>query len=565
MPAWIPGSYLIRDFARNVISIRAASNGQPVTINKVDSSTWQCAPCAGPLKIEYEVYARDLSVRGAHLDAGHAFFNGTSVFFMVHGQEMHPCQLDIIPPDNHANWRVATTLPRAGAEPWGFGRYQAADYEELIDHPVEMGAFTLATFEAGGVPHDIVLTGQHRTDLPRLCQDLEKICTNHIALFGELPDIERYLFLVQVVGDGYGGLEHRASTSLICSRKDLPRIGNKGVGDDYRTFLGLCSHEYFHLWNVKRIKPAAFIPYDLLNENHTRQLWAFEGITAYYDDLALVRSGVIDVQDYLELLAQTITRLLRNPGRFRQSVADSSFDAWTRFYKQDESAPNTLVSYYTKGSLLALTLDLILHQSTDQRLSLDDLMRRLWRDYGKTGRGLIEGEIESLASELYGQDLTGLFARHLYGTEDPPLESLLASVGITYQLRPARSMDDKGGTPVESNPDQTFIGLGAKLASDPAGAKLIQVFDNGAAQMAGLAADDVIIAVDGLKTDKADIEQRIHTYPPGNQVLVHYFRRDELHEGTITLESAPLDTCVLTLDSGATPQAVAARTRWLGR
>ncbi|HID48486.1 MAG TPA: M61 family peptidase, partial [Chromatiales bacterium] len=389
MPAWIPGSYTLRHFARHVIGIRAESGGQPVNIRKVDSNTWQCDPCDGPLTLDYEVYARDLSVRTAHLDTRHAYLNGTSVFLLVHGKEDHACEVDIRPPaEGGTGWRVATTLPRAGAEPWGFGAYRAADYDELVDHPVEMGDFTVAGFEAGGIPHDIVLSGRHRTDLARLCQDLQKICTTHIDLFGELPAIDRYLFLVQVVGDGYGGLEHRSSTSLLCSRKDLPLAGEKQINEDYRSFLGLCSHEYFHLWNVKRIKPAAFLPYDLLHENHTRQLWAFEGITAYYDDLALVRSGLISGKDYLELLGQTVTRVLRNPGRFRQSVADSSFDAWTRFYQQDESAPNTIVSYYAKGSLLALSLDLTLRQATHQRHSLDDLMRRLWQDYGRPGRGL---------------------------------------------------------------------------------------------------------------------------------------------------------------------------------
>lgn len=564
LPAWIPGSYTLRHFARHVIAITAGSEGEPVRITKVDSNTWQCEPCDGPLTLDYEVYARDLSVRTAHLDAGHAYFNGTSVFLLVHGQEHHPCEVEILPPaETQTDWRVATTLPRAGADPWGFGTYRAADYDELIDHPVEMGDFTVASFEAGGIPHDIVLTGRHRADLDRLCRDLQKICSTHIDLFGELPDIDRYLFLVQVIGDGYGGLEHRSSTSLLCSRKDLPLAGDKRINEDYRRFLGLCSHEYFHLWNVKRIRPAAFLPCDLLHEAHTRQLWAFEGITAYYDDLALVRGGLISEQDYLELLGQTLTRVLRNPGRFRQSVAESSFDAWTRFYKQDESAPNTIVSYYAKGSLLALALDLTLRQATDQQRSLDDLMRRLWQDYGRIGRGLAEGEIETLASEIAGKDLGEFFARYLHGTEDPPLEALLASVGIGYHLRPAASLDDKGGKAAEPAPERPVIALGARLASDPAGARISQVLDGSAAQRAGLSADDVIIALDGLKTDKSDLERRLNTWPPDTRLELHYFRRDELHETTLILQAAPPDTGYLTLDEKATTVARTARDHWL--
>ncbi len=567
LPAWIPGSYMIRDFARNVVTLRAEAGGRPVSLRKIDKQTWQCARCDEALTIAYEVYAWDLSVRSAHLDTTHAYFNGTSVFLKVHGQESEPCKVEICKPagERYHNWRVATAMKSAGAAPYAFGLYQAANYDELIDHPVEMGEFTLDTFEAGSIPHDIVISGQHRCDRGRLCRDLKKICETHIKMFGELPPVERYLFLVTAVGDAYGGLEHRASTSLLCSRDDLPLAGENKVSEGYRTFLGLCSHEYFHTWNIKRIKPAAFTPYDLSQECYTRQLWAFEGITSYYDDLGLVRSGVIDTLSYLELLGQTITRVWRGQGRFKQSVADSSFDAWSKFYKQDESAPNNIVSYYTKGSLIALALDLTLRRCSENRKTLDDLMRLLWQQYGKSGKGLAENEIEKLASELAGKDLSDFFDRYLYGTEDPPLAELLQDVGIEFHLRPASSVDDKGGKPATSEENKAVTTLGARVVADGCGAKLTHVFDNGPAQQAGLSAGDIVIALNGIKTGKNSLEKSINTYPPQTDIKLHVFRRDELHEFSVTLQQAPADTCYLKAAETASDKQTENRHLWLGQ
>ncbi len=566
LPAWIPGSYMIRDFAKNVIRIAATSEGHPVPVEKLDKSTWQCAPVEGPLIIEYEVYAYDLSVRSAHFDKDHAYFNGTSLFLQVHGREARPHGVELLPPPHPEGktWNVATSLQRESAGPWGFGSYRAGSYDDLIDHPVEMADFHRIDFTAGGIPHHVIISGRHRVDGERLAADLARICETHIALFGGLPaDLDRYLFLTMVVGDGYGGLEHRRSCSLLCSRDDLPFPGMAAVTDGYRQFLGLCSHEYFHLWNVKRIKPAAFTPYDLSRETYTRQLWAFEGITAYYDDLTLARSGVIPPESYLELLGQTITRVLRGHGRHLQSVAESSFDAWTRFYKQDESAPNTIVSYYTKGSLVALALDFTLRRESGGRATLDDLMRRLWHDYGRTGRGVAEGEIEKLAAELAGTDLGDFFARYLHGTEDPPLAELFELAGIEFNLRPARSADDRGGTPPAGD-KATPVSLGARLATDSAGVRLTHVFEGGAAQAAGLAPGDVIIALDGIRVDRNSLEKHLARHRVGESVTVHYFHRDELNRTTLDIREAPADTAWLVIDPDASPAQQAFRDAWLG-
>jgi predicted metalloprotease with PDZ domain len=567
MPAWIPGSYMIRDFAKNVIRLKAEAKGQPLEVIKLDKSTWQCEPCDTPLTLSYDIYAWDLSVRTAHLDQTHAYFNGTSVFLQVHGQEGKACSVKIESPhgEKYQKWRVATAMKAVTANPYSFGLYAASNYDELVDHPVEMGEFSLATFDASGIPHDIVITGQHRADMDRLCTDLQKICITHINMFGELPAMERYVFLVMAVGEGYGGLEHRASTSLLCSRNDLPLAGEAQITENYRTFLGLCSHEYFHTWNVKRIKPAAFTPYDLSRESHTHQLWAFEGITAYYDDLTLVRSGVIEPASYLELLGQTMTRVWRGEGRFKQSVAESSFDSWTKFYKQDESAPNHIVSYYTKGSLIALALDQIIRQATHQQKSLDDLMRLLWLEYGKPGKGLGEREIESLACKIAGIDLTDFFTKYLYGTEDLPLVDLLSPVGINFCLRPASNADDKGGKPAENSTAKPVVTLGARVVNDPSGACLSQVFDKGPTQSAGLAAGDIVVALNGIKMNKDNLEKTINTYPPGRDVKIHAFRRDELMEFTVQLTEAPLDTCYLEINESATTEQQTNRQQWLGQ
>ncbi|MCW9024693.1 MAG: PDZ domain-containing protein [Gammaproteobacteria bacterium] len=566
LPTWIPGSYMIRDFAKNVVQLNASTqSGYSLEVSRQAKSRWKIQACEETVIVHYEVYAWDLSVRTAHLDTTHGFFNGTSVFVMVEGQDDQPCSVEILPPngEQYQDWRIATSMTRDGAELYGFGQYQAKDYDELVDHPVEMGDFTLATFEVANTPHDVVITGHHRADMPRLCSDLKKICETHIGLFGELPKMERYTFLVMAVGDGYGGLEHRASTSLLCRRNDLPLKEQDEITDGYRTFLGLCSHEYFHTWNIKRIKPQAFLPYDLSQETLTRQLWAFEGITSYYDDLGLVRSGLITKESYLELLGQTATRVWRGQGRFKQSVADSSFDAWTKFYKQDENAPNAIVSYYTKGALIALALDLTLRQYSNNEISLDDLMRQLWQDYGKPEIGVKEGEIEKLASELVDVDLSDFFNQYLYNTKDIPLKKLLSQIGIDFTLRPATDSDDIGGKPITSNIHKTPVTLGARIVENIAGAMLSHIFDNSASMQAGLAAGDVVIALNGIQVNKANIEKIINTYTIGDKLKVHAFRRDELMEFDLILQNAPEDTCVFLEKNTITEDESKLQDAWL--
>jgi len=563
LPAWIPGSYMIRDFAKNIVTLQAQDERGAVVVEKQDKQTWRCAPCSGSLTVEYVVYAYDLSVRSAHLDTTHGFFNGSSVFLAVQGQEDRPVEVEIgLPPQEFAaDWRVATTLAREDTPLFAAGVYRAGDYDELIDHPVELGEFAELSFSVSGTPHHIVVTGRQQADLQRLARDVQRICETQVAVFGELPDMERYIFLLHVVGEGYGGLEHRNSSSLICSRKDLPNNNMTTPGDAYVTLLGLFSHEYFHTWNVKRIKPVEFISYQLRQESYTRQLWAFEGITSYYDDLGLVRSGVIGEAKYLELLGKNITRVLRGSGRLKQSLRESSFEAWTKFYKQDENASNAIVSYYAKGAMFALALDLVIRRHSNNGKSLDDVMRRLWHEYGKPGVGVGDETIQVLASEVAGQSLAEFFKRFLDTTEDLPLEDLLKTMGLGLMARVASSYDDAGGTaPKTDDPAMTY-NLGARFIADSNGARVQLIQDGGELQRAGIAAYDVIIAINGIRAGKDNLAELLAPYQAGDTVTVHAFRRDELMSFQLALTPASADCYYLLAADDA--RTAAQRHHWL--
>jgi predicted metalloprotease with PDZ domain len=563
MPAWIPGSYMIRDYARHVVAIRAESDGLAVGLNKRDKSTWQADPVERELTVIAEIYAHDPSVRGAHLDTTHAYFNGPCVFFGVDGREESRCELEIVAPDEPVgkDWRVATSMRRKNAERYGFGLYEADDYAELIDHPVEIAQQTIGEFEVNDIPHSIAIRGRTRVDIARVCHDLQRVCAQHMELLGVPEGLDRYLFLLHAPGSGYGGLEHRWSSSLVCARDHLPLRQDEEISDGYRTFLGLASHEYFHLWNVKRIKPEVFTPYDLSKESHTGLLWVFEGITSYYDDLALVRSGLVSVESYLELVGQTVTRVLRGSGRLKQSVEESSFDAWTKFYKQDANAGNAIVSYYAKGSLIALALDLkIRSESADGAFSLDDVMRECWRRWGLSGEGMPEGGLEAVCNEVTGLDLSDFFDASVRGIGELPLRKLLARFGVDYHLRRASNRNDKGGKPAKAKPGPW---IGATLV-DQAGRSVFKALANGGpAEKAGIAPGDIAVALDGLALTASNCDRRLRTYRDKDKLQLVVFRGDELITTKIRLEEAPESTCYLQLDKEADAAALGMQAAWL--
>ena len=503
LPAWIPGSYLIREFARHLLPLHAAQARTERACTQIDKSTWDidCDP-RRPLVLRYEVYAFDNSVRTAWLDSERGFFNGSSLLLRVHGHEEAPHELTVHAPRERRDWQLATAMTPVDIDAQGFGRYHAADYAELIDHPVELGAFWSGDFTAGGVPHRFVVAGAPASfDGARLLRDAQKICEAAIRFWhgAGKPPFKHYLFMLNAVGDGYGGLEHRASTALICARRDLPRHDSPPsaarVGDGYVTLLGLISHEYFHAWNVKRLRPAEFTRYEYQSENYTRLLWFFEGFTSYYDDLLLRRAGLIDDAAYLKLLTKTINQVLQAPGRQVQSVAQASFDAWVRYYRPDENTPNSTISYYTKGALVALCFDLTLR--AEGRTTLGDVMRALWRRCA--GGPMTEGDFADTLAELAGRRFDTEIADWVHGTGELPLRALLEAQGVR----------------VLEEPSQLAQTLGLRVAEDN-GITLKVVLDGGAAAEAGMAAGDEWLGVE-LPAEK-----------PGTPVAWRLTRLDEL-------------------------------------
>ena len=489
LPVWIPGSYLVREFAKNLQQLRASQGGTSVPVRQHDKQRWQVAcDSAQPLQVQYEVYANDPSVRTASLDATRGFFNGTSLCLAVEGMAEQPCSIDIVAPEKiaaTAGWHCATGLFPINIDATGFGRYQAADYDELVDCPVEMGDFWSASFDAAGVAHRFIVAGAAPSfDGQRLLADARKICETAIALWhGEgKPPFDSYLFMLNAVHDGYGGLEHRNSTALICARSDLPRTNAPQTNDGYTTLLGLISHEYFHAWNVKRLRPSEFARYDYRQENYTELLWFFEGFTSYYDDLLLRRAGLLDEAAYLKLLTKSVNQVLQAPGRHVQSVAQASFDAWVKFYRMDENTPNATISYYSKGALVALCLDLTLRR--EGRSTLDDVMRALWQRCG--GGPMAESDLRAVLHTLSGRAFDAELDAWVHSTTELPLAELLAAHGITLQ-------------PETAQPAQPAQRLGLRVTESHAASHAVHiktVLRGGLAERAGMAAGDEWLGIE---------------------------------------------------------------------
>jgi predicted metalloprotease with PDZ domain len=545
LPVWIPGSYLVREFSRHLGQVTARQGSRDIAAHQTAKNRWEF-DCSGrgALVVTYPVYAFDTSVRAAFLDAQRGFFNPTSLCLRAHGKESlaHRIELSGVP----AGWDVATAMP--SAEP---GLWQAADYDELADHPFELGTFWRGEFMAGGVPHEFVVAGALPVfDAERLLRDAQRICETQIGFWHgpkPKPPMSRYVFLLNCVDDGYGGLEHRASTALIASRRDLPRLGQPDLNEGYVKLLGLISHEYFHTWNVKRLRPDVFARYDYEQENYTRLLWFFEGFTSYYDDLFLVRSGLVDEARYLKLISHTFTQVLGAPGRKHQSVAQSSFEAWTKYYRQDENAPNALVSYYAKGSMVALALDLTL-RSAERASSLDELMRALWRE--SAGGPISEERIFSRVAELGGEPVAHLLQQWVQGCDDLPLAPLLERLGVRWtHEKPTLAQR-----------------LGLRVQESEAGLMVKQVLLEGAGLAAGLSPGDEIVACNGWRVRKLDdllltLDQH---QPQDLQLLVS--RDQRMLPLTLALplqESAARPICLGVLDK-APARAQSLRRAWLG-
>ncbi|RUO44107.1 aminopeptidase [Aliidiomarina taiwanensis] len=545
LPAWIPGSYMIRDFAKHIVSFEASSSSGALEYIRPDKSTWQLAPTEGPVTVRYRVYAYDASIRAAYLDLHYGFFNGTSLCLEVLGQSQQPHQVTLVPPLDPAltQWQVATGMPVASVDHNGFGSYQAENYDALIDYPFLLGELSRISFHASGIPHELVLVGKHYASQAKLAEDLTKICEAQHTLFGGAPDFDHYLFLTIVTDNGFGGLEHRNSTALMCPRDALEYGSAEAPRDAYVEFLSLCSHEYFHNWNIKRLKPKSFLPYQLDQESYTEQLWFYEGVTSFYDDLMVYRAGCISAEAYLKRLESTISRGLRGQGPRRQNLVESSQLAWTTFYQQNENAVNAISSYYAKGAVVAACLDLLLRKTSAGLHSLDTVMHNVWATYGVTGLGTSQEELLAVCNPEQHADITAFLEAALYSTKPLPWQALLAELGVQAEFSPfdpiSQHMRTQGELPQ--------VELGAGLQACPQGFNVQRVMEGSAAAFAGLSAGDTLIALDGLHATEKSLKLAQQRFQPGDTVSIHFFRDAQLHHSQLTWQAPVPEQVQLTL------------------
>ncbi len=505
LPAWTPGSYKIRDFAQHIHGFHSTHR-----FEKIDKNTWRVHAGAGKLRATWQAYCHELTVRTSHVDDEHAALVTSNMLMYVDGRKDEPCRLEVRAP---RGWKIACSL-----DPAGPGVFTAPDYDTLVDAPIECGDFQEFNFKAGGKPHRFIWRGDSNLDLKRFQKELPKIVQAEIDMMRVVP-YDRYLFILHFTDDGKGGgLEHLNSTSLA-----FPRWGFRPE-DKHERFLGLVSHEFFHLWNVKRLRPQALGPFDYERENYTRLLWAMEGVTSYYDDLFLRRAGLILPSKYLKMMAETIDRVQEAPGRLKQSLADSSFDAWIKYYNPGEHSPNATVSYYEKGSLVAMLLDLEIRRRTKNKRSLDTVLRLLWSEYAAKGIGFPEGRYEEACSEVAGASLHGFFEKYIRGTEELNYNRYLAAAGLHLVPKPPK----EGEAAVKS-------WLGFRTEKKEGRTLIAGVLAGSPAQRAGLHAGDELLALGGHKVDHESWEKRLEEKRAGEKLEVAIFRGSRLRRCRATV------------------------------
>lgn len=544
LPVWTPGSYLVREYSRHVQQFVVENlEGAPVDFVRLDKRSFKISAKGQPVRCKYKVYANELTVRTSHLDGTHGYFNGATLFYYVEALRQRPCHVTI---DAPSGWRTTVALPQDGAE------FIAADYDELVDSPFEIGTHTPITFTAAGVPHELVLWGEPQLDEKRLVADLTRIVETEAAMMGGLP-LARYVFFVYATDKGRGGLEHKACTALLYPRNGFSTP--KGWED----FLTLAAHEYFHLWNVKRVKPQRLVPFDYSQENYTELLWYFEGGTSYYDNLLTRRAGLMSGARYLSRLGESLTALQGTPGRLVLPLADASLIAWTKHYRPDENTQNTAVSYYLKGEIVCLLLDLTIRRATNDQKSLDDLVRLLWSRFGD-GSGVPERAVEAAAEEVAGTSLRDFFARAVHGTAELSYD-VFDHVGLEARFRTRESNNDKGGTPPRSRVEKVegWVGILPRGSST-----IATVLEGSPAMAAGLYPDDELVAVDGFKCDAASLVNRCEDKKPGDVIRVTLFRRDRLLELPVTVGQKPADGVWLQRVERPTEAQKQAYQAWLG-
>jgi predicted metalloprotease with PDZ domain len=498
MPTWTPGSYLIREYSRHVQQFSATTgSGKELRWHKKSKNRWCILKeQASNIIVRYRVYAFEVSVRGCFLDDSRGYISGAGLFMFVHGYLDKPYRIHIEP---DPSWKhISTALEPLRSQP---GSFLAPDFDTLLDCPIEIGNQEILAFQVGGIPHRVSLYGEGNYDAARLCEDMRRIVETAIQVVGEIP-FSHYTFLVQLQPDGNSGIEHSNSCSLQVSRWSFQ------TEEGYQKFLTLVAHEYFHLWNVKRIRPQALGPFDYSEENYTHMLWVSEGFTEYYDDLIVRRSGLMQPGTYLKRLSSVIQTFQETPGRLLESAADASFDAWIKSYRQNENTANASVSYYTKGSLIALVMDLEIRHRTENR-TLDDVMRLLYQSYHRDlNRGFTDAEFRTACEEVAGGNLDEIFDGYAYGTEEIDFARYFGYAGLKFE---DSGEDDEASA-------QSYLGI---TAGNVEGSFVVLgVTAGGPAYEQGINVRDEIIAMDGFRVNSESLSARIKETPPGSRLEI---------------------------------------------
>ena len=510
MPVWTPGSYLIREFERNVQDFSADSGGRALDWTKTNKDTWQIKTSGvRKWRVFYHVYANEFSVRTNELNVDHAFWNNAALLMYPDGWISRPSTLTVVTPPG---WKVATGLPQV--EPAEPRTFRAENFDILYDSPFECGNFKQIDFQVRGVPHRIVIDGEGNYDPDRMRRDVQKIVETEVALFGQIP-YHDYTFILHLRGGG--GIEHLNSTSLGFSRNGFANENG------WRNFYGLVAHEFFHLWNVKRIRPDALGPFDYTQENYTRSLWVAEGITSYYGDLAVRRSGLKSEKEYLDGLATSIQSFQNTPGRLEMSAEEASFNAWIKEYRPDENSVNSEISYYDKGELLGLLLDLEIRRRSNNAKSLDDVMRYLYHEFYEKNRNYTPGDFQKSCELMAGSSLDDFFKSYVRGRDELNYNAALTAAGLEL-----RTVAADGG-----QRERPF--LGANLSQNGDRLVVTSVRSGTPAYDQGLNANDQIVALDGVRINRDLFERLIDAKHPGDIIHLTLFRNDDLRTLEIKL------------------------------
>ncbi len=545
MPVWTPGSYLIREYAKNVEGFTAhsaQSTTKNLVIDKVKKNTWRIFSADDALTITYKVYAYELSVRNSFVDSDHGYLNGASIFMYTDALKSNPAQLIVKP---YTGWTTVSTglTLLSGGEKW---TYAVPNYDSLVDSPIEIGTHPTFTFTASGIPHTVAMFGQVAFDQERLTRDYQRVCETAATVVGEHP-CKDYTFIVHHMPNAGGGLEHLNSTTLQTARNTYQ------TETGYRGFLSLAAHEYFHLWNVKRIRPIALGPFDYENENYTHLLWLSEGVTSFYAEYILRRAGIHTPEQYLNVVASDITGIENQPGTRVQSAAESSWDAWIKGYRPNENSGNSTISYYSKGNVLGTLLNLTILANTNGTRNLDDLMRYLYQEYyKKQQRGFTDEEFQRAAAQIAGRNLDDFFKKYVFGTDVIDYNAFFEPVGL-------RLTNVALNGPASRTQDG-FLGAGTSAS----GGKLIvaSVRRNSAAWTDGLNVGDEILSIDSTRVGD-DLNRLLAGRRVGETIQVLVNRSGLIRTLPIKLTENPLGSYRLEPVANPTTQQRSLFAKWL--